>query len=51
MIAEGKEVREFNGRKSSGTRPARRFRLHQGLERRPLGQSGLSQDGAQFQSR
>ena len=29
---------------------ARRFRVHQGLEGRPLGQSGLSQDGAKFQS-
>ncbi len=34
----------------SGARTDRRLRAHQGMERRPLGQSGLSQDGAEFQS-
>jgi 3-oxoacid CoA-transferase subunit A len=52
MIAEGKEVREFDGRKyHSRARPARRFRFHQGVERRPLGKPRLSQDRAKFQSR
>ena len=52
VMAEGKEVREFNGKKYLlEPCPARRFCFHQGVERRPLGKPCLSKDRAEFQSR
>ncbi len=65
MVADGKETREFDGRHfvlerrnarvrwppvRFGARPARRFRFHQSLERRSLGQSRLPQNRPQLQS-
>jgi 3-oxoacid CoA-transferase subunit A len=51
MVAEGREVREFNGRPHI-LMPALRggFRVREGVEGRPLGESGLPEDGAKFQS-
>jgi 3-oxoacid CoA-transferase subunit A len=46
MVAEKKEVREFDGRAGS----AGRLRVHQGVEGRSLGQPDLQEDSAQFQS-
>ena len=51
MVAEGKETREFNGRPYVLEHALKAdFALDQGVEGRSLGQSGLSQDGAQLQS-
>ena len=51
MVAEGKETREFDGRPYVLERgPESRLRADQGVEGRPLGQSGVSQDGAELQS-
>ena len=49
VVAEGKETREFDGRRvRDGTRPQSRLRAGESLEGRQVGQSGLSQDRAQF---
>ena len=49
VVAEGKEVREFDGRAiSAGARAHRRLRAGESLERRPHGQPDLSQNRAQF---
>ena len=51
VVAEGKETREFDGRPyvlETGAEGG--LRAHQGLEGRPLGQSGVPQDGAELQS-
>ncbi len=51
VVAEGKETREFEGRPyvmERGTQS--RFRFREGVEGRPAGESGLSKDGAEFQS-
>ena len=49
MVAEGQEVREFNGRPHILVPALRgRFRVREGVEGRSLGESGLPEDGAQF---
>ena len=50
-LAEGKEMREIDGKLYVFEKPLHgRFRADQGPSRRSLGQSHLSQVGAQFQS-
>ena len=49
VVADGKEVREFNGRQYLLEHAlTRRLRAHQGVEGRPARQSHLPQDGAQL---
>ena len=51
VVAEGKETREFDGRPYVLERAIDGgLCAHQGVEGRSLGQSGVSQDGAEFQS-
>ena len=51
LVAEGKEVREFDGEiYVHGARPHRRPRHRQGLEGRPRGQPRLPEDRAELQS-
>ena len=48
VVAEGKEMREFDGRMYVMERALRGLRVCESLEGRSDGQSGLSQDGAKF---
>ena len=51
LIAEGKDVREFDGETlRHGARPRRRYLAHPRLEGRSRRQSRLSKDGAKLQS-
>ena len=51
VVAEGKETRQFDGPAlRAGARAEGGLRADQGVEGRSLGQSGVSQDGAEFQS-